>query len=232
MITKGQFVSRIRNSIRGLTKDDHISSRYILQVGVQNAKFYIKQLVDNMNLGAIRPLYNTIECFPMQEIDPVKCGVREFRRCSNLMVSKDKLPDLAYSKYGAIIVSVTNVDDTVFFDKTTILKYKNDKNRYSIGIKPKKVFYEMNGRLYIPDSTIKSVNVTLLTLSPEEIDEKSECSDNCECKSVWEHDFICPENYLKIVSEETENIILGKYKRVTIDENPNMNEHEKSKTVR
>jgi hypothetical protein len=46
MITNGEFVSRVVNGLKALTKDTHVSARYIAHVGKVKANKYLDELCE------------------------------------------------------------------------------------------------------------------------------------------------------------------------------------------
>ena len=86
--------------------------------------------------------------------------------------------------------------------------------------------------MYLPDSEVELVNIVLLPVSLDEVDEASGCKDkDCDgCKEGWDYEFNCPDKLLEIVVQETLKEVASFYKAVQIDENPNMDEHQKTQT--
>lgn len=226
-MTNAIVVSRILNGLNSLSKDDHKSKRYILNVARQKAEFYIAAKLNDRSLYKEDNLYTSLDCFKLKKIDVIKCDVIEFRTCSNVMKSVYKLPPLLYSKYGNSLKEVTNLDNTLDFKSTTPSEFRRDKNRQ--GKEEFIRFYVKDGYLYLLDTAVQSVNLYLLTLETERISELSECTTD-DCKSLWEYEFICPSKLIENVITETIKEIGGS-KQVAADTNPNMDNNQKGKTV-
>lgn len=231
-MTNKELVSRVVNNLRALNKDQHISRRFILRTAKDKAKFYIAQKLHDRSLYREENLYKTIKCFQLKRDDVVKCDIVEFRRCSNLMKSVKKLPETIFTRFGASIVSVTSVGGEIEFTPTTTQKYALQKNRqFALLIKPTN-YYIHDGYLYLPDSEVELVNIVLLPVSLDEVDDASGCKEkDCDsCKEGWEYEFNCPDKLLEIVVQETLKEIASFYKAVPVDENPNMDENQKTQT--
>lgn len=230
-MTNKELVSRVINNLRALNKDQHISRRFILKTARDKSKFYIAQKLHDRSLYREENLYKTIKCFQLKRDDVVKCNILEFRRCSNLMKSVKKLPETIFSRFGASIVSVSSVSGEVEFTPITTQKYTLQKNRQFASLIKPNYYYIHDGYLYLPDSEVELVNVVLLPVSLDETEEASGCKDDCDvCKEGWSYEFNCPDKLLEIVIQETLKEIASFYKTAVIDENPNMDENQKTQT--
>ena len=232
-MTNRELVSRVVNNLRLLNKDQHISRRFILRTAKNKAKFYIAQKLHDRTLYKEDTLYKTIKCFQLKRDDVIKCDIVEFRRCSNLMKSIKKLPETVFSRFGASIVSITSVGGEIDFTPITIQKYGLQRKRLFSNLVKPNYYYIQDGYLYLPDSEVELVNIILLPVSLDEVDEASGCkdSDACDgCKEGWDYEFNCPDKLLEVVIQETLREIASYYKAVPVDENPNMDENQKTQT--
>lgn len=226
MDSNAQFVSRVVNAARAVTKDDHISRRYVLQVGRSKVSTYISQKLADRSLYRESNLYQTLKCFELKTDDIVNCDIVQFRRCKQLVKSKHKLPQLIYSKYGSSILRVTSVDDGTEIDMASLSEISSESRR-EFGGKFLK-YYVHNDYVYIPNSTLKGVNVEVLSLDEKGVRDVSGCKDESEdCKSVWEYKFICPDKLYEPIVQETLSEVINFYKRIQQDESPNLNNNEK-----
>lgn len=230
-MTNGQLVSRIINSLRLLNKDEHISRRYVLSVAKNKANFLISQKLSDRSLFKEEDLFKIVECFRLKKNDLINCDIIEFKRCKSLMKSTKKLPDLLYSRYGSSIISVTTIDNETEFIPITLKQYSLQKNRMFTKYISQKYYYIRDGYLYIPDSEIEMVNIVLIPKSEEDVEDVSECKKCDKCKSGWDYNFICPDKLLEPVIQDTLKEILGSYKQIIPDENPNLTEHQRDKTI-
>jgi hypothetical protein len=85
MITNNEFVSRVVNNLKAITKDGHISKRFFLSIGKIKAMFLIAQKLDEMTLFREDDIIVTIPCFEMQSVDSKSCDVFEFRSCQRVI---------------------------------------------------------------------------------------------------------------------------------------------------
>lgn len=232
-MTNAKFVSRVINGLRALNKDDHTSRRYILGIGQDKAKFYISQKLLDKSLFKEDNLFRYLNCFKFRELDTIKCGIYEFARCESLMKSEKKIPALVYSRYGASILSITSIDGLTKFTPTTLSNYGLFKDRKdSDKFKGKtKFYYVKDGYIYLPDSEIEMVNVVYIPFDESGVDKASECNEQDTCKSVWDHEFMAPDKISEQIITETINEV-SQSKRFQVDENPNLDVHQKTSTTK
>lgn len=226
-----EFVSRIINDMNALTKDAHVSRRWILSIGRQKARSYISQRWADGTLFGEESLYTHIGCLEMERVRTVDCCFAEFRLCRVLMRSKERIPDLVYSRIGPAILRVSNVTDEILFTPITLRKYANDRKRRFASLK--RYYYYLNdGYIYIPDVEIHAINVDLITLDKKAALALAGCGldEDDTCLSEWEYDFVCPDKLLEYVVAETLQEVMNKL-NVPTDENPDMDLNKKTQKV-
>lgn len=172
-------------------------------------------------------LFVSVECFELEKIDKYRCPIVEFKTCNTVMKSKKELPKLVNSKYGSSLKEVTNIDYSLDFRPTTPSKFRRDKRREGYGID--RFWYIKDNHLYLPDSDVMTVSLSLYTPNTYEAAKVSSCKEN-ECLNPWEFEFACSDKLLEVVIQETIKEISFKL-QIPKDENPNLDENIKSKTT-
>jgi hypothetical protein len=224
-----EIVSIVINQLRYLNKDEHISRRFVLRKLRENARFLISQKLRDKTLYREDPLESWVECLQMEKVDSVKCDIIEFKTCENLMVSKEELPEVIYSKFGAGLSKAYSIDGQKEYDYITLRQYNLNKLRASVN---NKYFYIKDNRLYLPDSTVERVNIPIITLETEKIPQVNSCGSQDSCRSIWEFDFIGSDRFLQQVIGQTVTELAQTHKRIPEDENPDMDSNIKSSTTR
>ena len=221
-----EIVSRVENSLNALAKDTFIPRRYILSVYKSKAGFLMAQKLYDKSLFRETNLFKWINCITMIEDDIVKCDKIEFKRCHNLMKSKNKLPKLLWSKYGASVFLVTNIDNSKEYKLITQSDYINLKNRRNADkfLGGYAILYPDN-HIYIPDSEVKSINVLVYTLD-EKADETSDCGDCKECINYWDTEINISDKIDEVVMQETIKEIAMRL-QIPLDAKDNLNPNEK-----
>lgn len=235
MATNGEIISRIANGLKALSKDSHISGRYIINIAKTKAKFLMSQKWDEMSLNKEDDLIKSVPCFRLKRIKSKDCGIVEFRLCDKLMKSCEKLPEVLSGKKGPSILSVMSIDGSLTYRYITPRQYSDIKRRkYKSGSQG--YFYIKDEYLYLPDSLNEIVDLELITTDKDEADCVSECTESGDietgCKSKLESEFVCPDRFLDLVIKDTIQEIATFYRTSQEDENPNLDEYQKTKTVK
>lgn len=229
MITNNEFVSRVNNNLKALTKDGHISDRFILNIGKTKAKFYMSQKLDEMTLYREDGIISTISCFELESVDYKTCCIFEFNICRNIMRSINKIPDGIFGKNGSGIISVMNIEGEEDYDYITPQrfaelkkrKYTRDTTRY---------YTISDGYIILPNSTTQILELRMIALDKKEASDVSSCHQSTNCKSIWEYEFVCPDRFLDRVVGDTLTEIGTFYRTSVEDSNPNLDTNQKGKT--
>ena len=110
MKTYREIVGNIQEIFNSTTKDTYIPRRLILSILKTNIKDFMSKKLNDKSLFRELNIFDWIECIDMVEDDIIKCPIIEFRRCNSIMKSKKPLPKLIWSRFGASIMAVTNIN--------------------------------------------------------------------------------------------------------------------------
>lgn len=231
-MTNSDVVTRIVNGLKATSKDLHISKRYILNIAKTKAKYLMTQKLDEGTLFREEGIISTIECFKMKSVDVKSCDIFEFRLCENLMKSCEKIPEGLFGKNGSGILSITNIDGSISYTYVSPRTFSINKKRkhYSKKIK---YYYIKDGYLYLPDSKNEIVEIRMFSTDKSQVDSACGCKDNSSnnCKSYLELDFVCSDRLLDSVIRDTIQEVASIYRTSQADENPNMDENQKTQTT-
>lgn len=218
-MTYREIVSKAMNMLKLNNKDETISRRFVLSLFQQTATTLISQKLLDRTLSSEINLYTNIPCFQFEKVDTKVCSNIEFRYCKTLMKSVCPLPKLVFSRLGASVKEIVSLDGNyrfVFLDKG---QYQRNKNRkYSLKDEVY-IYLDSDNHLYIPDHEIRTVDLTILTVKPEEIKECSSCGEEKECVSNWESTYVCPDKLQESVFQQVMQY-LGVNRQVREDSNP------------
>lgn len=228
MVTNGEFVSRVVNDLNALTKDVHISRRWLLSIGQTKAESYVAQKWEDGSLIEDLALQTCVSCVRMIPVDKIECCDATFKLCRVLMRSEHRLPGLIYFSLGPIISSVSNVDGTRYYKYQRLEAYKNEQKR-KYADKGQKRYYIQDGYLYIPDDYIELVNVCYFTMDRRDALNLSACTPPKTCVSRWDDDFIYPVKLIEYIVSETLKEAVTKI-QIPNDDNPDMDANQKTKT--
>lgn len=218
-MTYREIVSKAMNMLKLNNKDETISRRFVLSLFQQAATTLISQKLLDRTLSSEINLYTNIPCFQFEKIDTKVCSNIEFRYCKTLMKSVCPLPKLVFSRLGASVKEIASLDGNyrfVFLDKG---QYQRNKNRkYSLKDEVY-IYLDSDNHLYIPDHEIRTIDLTILTVKPEETKECNSCGEEKDCTSRWDEVFVCPDKLLESVFQQGMQY-LGVNRQVREDSNP------------
>lgn len=229
MNTNADFVSRVVNGLKALTKDGHVPRRYILRIGQDKASFMMSQKFDEMTLFKEEGIISYLDCFDMENIPSIKCGIHEFQNCKSVMKSIKPLPESITGKNGPGIFSVSTINGSVFFNYTNIRRYRHLLNlKYKL--RPDNYFIIKDNFLYLPSSEVESLNLEMIALKKYEVVKASSCCKEDLCKSYWDYEFVCPSRFYSLIVEYTIQEVASFYRTSVEDSNPNLDPNLRSKT--
>ena len=96
--------------------------------------------------------------------------------------------------------------------------------------KGKYIIFDADGYLYIPDSSIKLLNMLVITLD-EKSEEFGECDKECnDCINYWDMNIDIPAKLNELIYNETFNKLVRRL-NIPKDENDDLDNFQKSKTI-
>lgn len=191
----------------------------------------MSQKLDEMTLFREEGIISNISCFKMKPDNLKECDIFEFRSCKNIMKSCQKLPEGLFGKNGAGIINVTNVDGSKMYHYVTPRQYgvNAKRTRYNRGVG---YYFIKDGYLFLPDSANELVEISMFTLNKWEADNACSCTkDTVACKSRLDYEFVCPDRFLDMVVRDTLQELASIFRTTPVDENPNLDENQKTQTV-
>lgn len=224
-MNNGEFVSRVSNQLRMITKDDYINNRLVLSIGQTIASKFITQKIQRRSIDRDASLYREIKCIEFEPENVFKCKYVEFKSCDKLSRSVKSLKDLdlVYTRYGSSIKELYSIDrKSTIFTESNLYQLRVNSDR-SGGDAGKNKFYILDNHIYVPQE-IKALSGLVLALDQFELDEMCGCSD--ECESAWDKEFIAPDSMLEdIIGYTIQNMV--QTKQIPEDESPNLSNNSK-----
>jgi len=225
MRTNSEFVSRVVNDFKAVSKDGRISKRHVLHIGKSKAAFLISQKWDELTMFKEEGLVTHIDCFEFESVEVKRCDIFEFRLCRDLMKSTLPVPGIVYGKNGPAVLHATNVDGTKDYTYITPRDFNSIAKRKYV-IRDDRYFYMKDGYVYLPNSTNELLDISVISLDKIGCKEASSCAEG-ETGSIWDSEFVCPDRFYDIVVRDTVQELASVWRTSVKDENPNMNSNEK-----
>ena len=226
-MTYNEVISRVQNTLNAINKDMYIPKRYVLAVLKSKAEFLVSQKFNDKSLFREMNIFSWVNCVEMKEMDTYMCGLVELEDCGTVMVTKVKLPELIWSRYGSSILMVTNITNSKKYQLISPLEFMNIKNRSNFEkFKGKYAIIYPDNRIIIPDSTVKRINVLLYTLD-ESIINMGYCEECDNCNNYYDAEFNLPNKIGEVVIQEAIKEISLRM-QIQKDELPSGNSNEKN----
>ena len=222
-MNKGELVSRISNQLRAISKDDYISSRFILRTAESIARKFITQKIQRRSIDRDSSMYREMRCIEFEKVDIFSCKHVEFKSCIKLSKSINKITDLIFTRYGSSVKELYSIDRQVSFTESTLYQLRIDSERHSYMPSDTKKFYILDNHIYIPED-VKVLSGLILSTDHYDLEESFGCEK--ECKSAWDYEFICPDSMLEdVIGYTIQNI--SATKQIPEDEKPDLSNNTK-----
>lgn len=158
--TIGSAVSRIRNIIKAVKTDAFITDRFIYSLILKYSDMYIKQELDKGRTQMLNPLYKTLPCVDLIEVNKVEacCDVQG---CT-ITRTKDKLPKIMTNITGLLIRSVTAIDGSTRVNRTEPATYQQITKTSGFKYNHDKYYWFINDYMYFPNLSWPQVKIDAL----------------------------------------------------------------------
>ena len=174
-------------------------------------------------------MFTQVECIEMKRIKSHKCDIAEFKTANQIMRSKKKFPEIFVSSGGYIIEGILNINNEEEYRALRSPKDFRNNNKRQFGNSFK--FYYINDYLYLLNTTTELVSINALFVDPQLAKQLSSCDECDECASRLEDEFVCPQEFESTVRDQVVQLLLGGHKQVVADENPDLDNNQKGRTV-
>lgn len=226
MPTVNQIISDVRNDLNRVNFNGYVPARYLHAKLIDTAKLFIKREADDRRLGLYPDIWVTTDKFDMEEADLIGCSDISIPKCTKVMKSKLKLPEIYTTRYGYLI-NISSIDYTRDYIQTTpreyvdkmARRYQNPNLRY---------FWIYNGHLIIPSSMVGSVTLRTMFCDKAQGLRLEGCKDP-GCIKTLDQDFVAPGHLLDDIKSYTVQKIAGIRDKIPTGNNPDLNDaHEDS----
>lgn len=222
IISNKEIVSRLKNQLKLINKDDEISDRFILKSLENVAAMLLSQKLSERSLFRDASLFKEISCVEFKKIDTYSCDIVDFKSCELLYKSEHKIPKLLYTRYGGSIKEIYSIDRKTVLKPSTLADSRRDSIRS--GKITENKFFIIDDYIYIPNNSL--LRGVIYGIFPDQYDafKLSSCDDSCE--SAWDKPFIITSNLLEATINQALQILYIN-KQIPEDEKANLNSNEK-----
>lgn len=161
MTTVGQAISRVRNIIKAVRADAFLTDRFLYSLITKYADLYIKQELEKHRIVALYPLFRTLPCVDLVQVDKVEACCDIESGCT-IMRTVDKFPTVMLNVNGPLIRSVTSIDGSTDVERTEPLTYTRIIKTSGAKYNKTKYYWFLNGYLYFPNLGWPQVKIDAL----------------------------------------------------------------------
>lgn len=158
--TIGQAVSRVRNVIKAVKTDAFITDRFIYSLILKYSDMYIKQELDKGRSQMLNPLYKTLPCVDLVEVNKVEACC-DIAGCT-IFRTKDKLPKIMTNITGLLVRSVTSIDGSTLVNRTEPSTYQQLIKTSGAKYNKTKYYWFINDYMYFPNLGWPQVKIDAL----------------------------------------------------------------------
>lgn len=185
----GEFLSRVRKSVKALSQDAFITDRFIYSLAQKHVPWLLSREDSKNQLLSNDSVIQSLDFVPLIDVDVVEAGCFGVSTECTIKRTEFKLPKIWNGYYGPLFRYITSIDTSVEFTLTDPITYlnitKQSTNKYN---KTRYAWY-LNDHLYFPNLEWDAVKVEGIF----EGDVSRYGCNNCPCTPRQEQVFSVPE---------------------------------------
>lgn len=217
--TLRQVLSDISTDVKALNIDDRLPFRFLASKFKDKIATILSQDARGREFVLETNIWKSINCVEFKDVNAIQCcGITDVNTIKKSLV---KIPEAYSTNYGNLI-KVFTLDGSKEYKQIKSFEYKDYTNR-EYG-KPL-CFWITDSHIYIPDSTLKAVQVSIIAKSPLEVDKLNGCN---KCTSPLDEELNYPPKLITAAKQAVLQELTGVTKQIVQDEKPNDNQNEKS----
>lgn len=187
-MTKREAIESLRNKLRERTADSNYSNQFLYQCLIEHAKWLIKRDITAGRIYKNVFFFRTLKCQRVIEtslIDPC-CPITT--NCK-IYRTECKLPDMWIDNDGPIIKTITSVDSSTDFWRTTPTTWQNKKRDPYQKLSDEKYSFYADGYLWFPEDNPHLVNVNAFWV--DDVAQLNGCIKQ-DCVRFLDTEFLIP----------------------------------------
>lgn len=206
MVTVGESISRVRNTLKTVKEDPFMTDRFIYSLIMKYAKTLIKRESKMENLYKHKSLFKELGCLDLIEVDRVDACCLGVDTGCKFMRTKDKLPEILNVDSGPIIQSVSSLDYSNAAIETQPTLYTNMTKTSGFKYNKAVYYWFIDGYIYLPD--IEWEGIRLVAIFDEDVSHLNCGADKTECINEQDRELAIPEHLFSEIEQMTRQEIL------------------------
>ena len=159
MITIGDSVSRIRNTVKGVKEDAFLTDRFLYSLILKYAKMLIRRQDNESKIMRFQSLFEALPCVELIEVDKIEACCTGIKSNCKIMRTKDRLPGILEGSYGPLFRSITSIDSSIELYQTYPPTFTAIINSTNFKYNKNKYYWYLNGYLYFPNLEWESIRI-------------------------------------------------------------------------
>lgn len=181
MVTKREFISTVKRSLRESNSDSRFTNKLIYYTILKHQRWLIYRDSERLKFIKKDDIYQKIPCLKLKEVSKVSCSNIELPIDCKIYRTEKKIPEMFEDSGGVIIDRITSIDGSFKVDLTTPQDLQRKLKNPWLRNKSNKVYaYYEDGYLYFPNNDIKAINVYGFFIDDLKSEYKNGCEDPCE----------------------------------------------------
>lgn len=159
MITVGDSISRLRNTLKAVKEDPFMTDRYLASVVMKYAKLLIKRQDDQNKIMRFQSLFDALPCVDLIEVDKIEACCAGIKSKCIIKRTKDRLPLVLEGTYGPLFRSVTSIDGSIELFRTYPATYTSMTKSTNFKYNKNKYYWYLDGYLYFPNIAWDAIRI-------------------------------------------------------------------------
>lgn len=217
--TIGEAISQVRNDLKQITVDTRLTDRDIYSVMKTHSYWIIAQEADKLKISKQQHLFQSYTCaevVPVPLTDPC-CNIQS--KC-RIYRTKDGLPPMFTDDSGPIIRTVTSVDWSQNFQRTTYENWLKIERDPDFKYNKSKYYFIRDNYMYFPTTQWRKVN--MLIYCDADVRKYNTCGcDKGPCLAMQDTIWRVPDKLEGRIIDATIQELTKTYMAIPYDDNAN-----------
>lgn len=218
--TIGEAISQVRNDLKQITVDTRLTDRDIYAVLKTHSYWVVAQEADKLKISKQQHLFQSYSCaevIPTPLTDPC-CTIQS--RCK-IYRTKEELPAMFTDDSGPIIRTVTSIDWSQNFQRTTYENWLRIERDPEFKYNKSKYYFIRDNYMYFPTTQWRKVNMLIYCDTDVSIYNKCACKPEEGCKKMQDRIWRVPDKLEGRIIDAAISELTKTYMNIPYDDNAN-----------
>jgi hypothetical protein len=158
-MTIGEAISRVRNQLKSVKQDAHLTNRFLYSMIMKHARFFMHRQ-DNLNrIMKYNSVFQTLNFVELIDVDSAEAECHGVYSGCKFKRTKEKLPRMIEGYYGPLLRSVSSIDLSQQVIPTFPMTFKQISKQTTFKYNNKKYYWFLNNYLYFPNISWDAIKI-------------------------------------------------------------------------